>query len=260
MDIRTELEEVVNIRQSKIEKIGEYTVRLVETVNRELDDAVFDALSKEAQEWMNTATKAYMAHQKLPSLPEIIQQAFEKPLEGTITDRIQSAIPNEGGKPHRNLMPTDLNKAVLDAFKVDMKPPKKEKKIKIIKKSEPSTSSLVRDVIATNHTANIEQINKILVEKKIAHNPSAVRGVYSYVVGTMKTLDKLGLLKNTKIKGVSDSARLKELICCSPTASLVDIQKEAVDQGIKCSNSTIEVVYYHVKITLETLRKLGMVD
>lgn len=248
MDIRTELENVVKIRQSTKENDYEYTVRLAETVDRETSDDAFNALSDDAKKWMNTAITSYKTRKKLPDLPQSSTTEVEAP-------KTEAPVP---------VSPTtkeELSIRVIQDLASELKPtptPKKEKVKKVV--DEASSSSGIREIICQNYTLPLAQIEKLLTERNIPFKPSLVRNVYAYVVSTIKTLNELGLLKQGIVKGASDSAKLRELICNNSGLGVSEIQKLVVERGINCNSATVSVIYYHIKATLKTLRTAKMID
>lgn len=292
MDIRTELENAVNIKQGKSEDIKEYTVRLAETVDREASDATFYALSAEAQAWMDSALTNYKTHQRLPALPDYPEEVKNemtlasqnatgtKPVSGPVNallntlasldqTKLKAALSKETSAPAKPILasfdaetPTkeDLSKLVIGKLAAELKP-KKVKKVKVKKVAEgPSSSADIRDVICQNYNLPLSEIEKILTEQNIPFQHHLVRNVLAYVVSTIKTLDSLGLLKNSSLKGLSESARLRELICVNPTWSISEVKQAVIDQKIGCNKATVSVMFYHIRSTIQTLRTLGMVD
>jgi hypothetical protein len=294
MDIRTELENAVNIKQGKKEDIKEYTVRLAETVDREASDATFYALSPEAQAWMDKALTNYKTHQKLPVLPDYPEEVknamalasqtatVTQPVPGPVNallntlasldqTKLKAALSKETTPETVKPVLTsfdietpnfkeELNKVVIGKLAAELKP-KKVKKVKVKKVAEgPSSSADIRDVICQNYNLPLSEIEKILTEQNIPFQHHLVRNVLAYVVSTIKTLNSLGLLKNSSLKGLSESARLRELICVNPTWSISEVKQAVIDQKIGCNKATVSVMFYHIKGTISTLKKLGMVD
>lgn len=270
MDVRTELETVSNIKQGTKEDVYEYTVRLAETIDRELPDAAFESLSDSAKSWMNKAITSYKSNQKLPELPVATTQT-DAPVSqttsvglGVTTGRMSSDAPNISAML-RHIADTpskeELGKVVAKALVSDLtKKPAKKVKVKKPISLTPSSSSDIRDVICQNYSLPLSEIEKVLTEKKIPFKSSLVRNVLAYVVSTIKTLNKLGLLKNSTLKGSSESERLRELICTNPTLGVAQIQTLVKESGINCNPATVSVMFYHIKATRTTLKKFDMVD
>lgn len=262
MDIRTELEKAVNIKQGTSEGAYEYTIRLAETVDREANDSIFEALSAEAKDWMNKAISSYKSRQRLPELPVNVTSVAEEPtILGVTTGRIQSETPNESNTPKVVVTKSkeEINKiaAVAVANEISPKPTKKVKVKKIV--TGPSSSSDIRDIICQNYDKSLAEIEKVLLAKNIQFKSSLVRNVYAYVTSTIRTLDTLGLLK-VATKGASDSAKLRELICTNTNMSVAQIQQEVINRKINCNPNTVSVIFYHVRATLKTLKTTGMID
>ncbi len=244
MDVRTELENVVKISQGREEDAYEYTVRLAETVDREATDETFNALSDGAKEWMNKAITSYKTHKKLPNLPKVVN---------TEAPKIESPVVSQEIKE-------ELSKTVIASLAEDLKPAKKEKVLTEKAVPETSSSSDIREIICQNYTMPLSMIEALLTERNITFKKSLVRNVYAYVVSTIKTLSELGLLNQGIPKGPSDSEKLRQLICTNSTASVSEIQKLVVEQGINCNPQTVSVIYYHIKATLKTLKAARMID
>jgi hypothetical protein len=273
MDIRAELESIVNINQGVKENDYEYVVRLAETVDREATDDTFEALSKEAKDWMNKAITSYKTKQKLPELPGVKVYAATakaapvdpkhpaKPLSPSVNAVLNTLASLDQTKLKKALSPApavteELNKTIIADLVSELTPPVEVETEKV----DEGASSVIREIICQNYNMPLSGIQAILKEKNIPFKPSLVRNVLAYVGSTIKTLDSLGLLKNSSLKGQSDSAKLRELICSNPTFTVAQIKNLVTEKGINCNKNTISVMYYHIKATRLTLKKLGMVD
>ena len=267
MDVRTELENISNIKQGTKEDGYEYTVRLAETIDRELPDEAFESLSDSAKSWMNKAITSYKTQTKLPEFPSVIKtestesttmEPLSEPLKTLINtlDHIDITNVNPVSTPTKG----ELNKLVVANLVTELKP-KRVKKVKVKKTSsdDPSSSSDIRDIICQNYSLSLPEIEAVLTEKKIPFKSDLVRNVLAYMTATTKTLNKLGLLKNPTFKGASESEKLRELICANPTLGVKEIQQAVIEQGIDCNKATVSVSFYHIRSAIQTLKKFDMI-
>ncbi len=199
VDIEAELSKATKVKQKDGEKRQKYLGRLATEVN-ELADEDFDALSKDAQDWTNSALAKMNKKKDVEDFPgaEAEEEATDEE-EAKPAKKAAKADDEEDEAPAKPTRVRATAKADDEEDEAPAKPAKKK-----AEKKGPGATSQLREYILKNPKATREQCMEFLKEAELTIGDTTRNIVYYDTHTTLKMLKRLGKLTDaysTKVAG-----------------------------------------------------------
>lgn len=190
VDVKAELLGVVSLKQKKGEDGAKFRARLLKEINKKITDEQWDALSPDAQNWVND------------SVEDLEQDKPVRPFPGDDAET-EAEEAEEPAKPKASKKKSGKKAAKAEADEEPAEKPAKKAKTKKSKSSDGEVRSSGRgermdvlyEIICGDPKLTKEEVVEEMTKRGYEITPATVQTFHYAAHRAMKALEKLGRLK-----------------------------------------------------------------